>query len=159
MSYELHGDTGTRLHRIWKSMKCRCNDKNHPSFKNYGARGIGICDEWQESYTAFKKWAVSHGYSDDLELERIDVNQGYSPENCKWITHREQTMNRRDTLYITVGRRNGKTMKLREFCTLHGISINTVNDWRHRGVLEGKLSERIGLPVYVTGGKKEVVDV
>ena len=79
MSYELHGDTGTRLHRIWKSMKCRCNDSNHPSFKNYGARGIGICEEWRESYTAFKKWALSNGYADDLELERIDVNRGYYP--------------------------------------------------------------------------------
>jgi hypothetical protein len=159
MSYELHGDTGTRLHRIWKSMKCRCNDKNHPSFKNYGARGIGICEEWQRSYTAFRKWAVSNGYADDLELERIDVNGGYSPENCKWISHHDQTMNRRDTLYITIGARKGKTMKLREFCVQNGISINTVNNWRHLDILEGKLSDRIGQPVRITGGKKGVVDV
>jgi hypothetical protein len=140
-------------------MKCRCNDQNHPSFKNYGARGIKVCTEWFESYTVFKKWAVSHGYADDLELERIDVNKGYSPENCKWISHHEQTMNRRDTLYITTGARNGKTMKLREFCVQNGISINTVNNWRHLDILEGKLSERVGQPVCITGGKKEVVDV
>ena len=156
MSYELHGDTGTRLHRIWKSMKCRCNDQNHPSFKNYGARGIKVCTEWNESYTIFKKWAVSHGYADDLELERIDVNQGYSPENCKWITHHEQTMNRRDTLYISTG---GKTMKLRDFCAINGISMNTINDWRRLGILEPKLSHRIGQPVAITGGKKGVVNV
>jgi hypothetical protein len=140
-------------------MKCRCNDKNHPSFKNYGARGIGICEEWQRSYTAFRKWAVSNGYADDLELERIDVNGGYSPENCKWISHHDQTMNRRDTLYITIGARNSKTMKLREFCTQNGISINTVNNWRHLDILEGKLSEHICQPVHITGGKKGVVDV
>jgi hypothetical protein len=156
MSYELHGDTGTRLYRIWKSMKCRCNDKNHPSFKNYGARGIRICEEWQESYTTFKKWAISNGYAEDLELERVDVNQGYSPENCKWITHHEQTMNRRDTLYITT---SSGTMKLREFCAINGINLNTVNTWRHLDVLEGKLSERIGQSVYITGGKKGVVNV
>ena len=156
MSYELHGDTGTRLHRIWKSMKCRCNDKNHPSFKHYGARGIRICEEWQESYTAFKIWAMSHGYADDLELERIDVNQGYSPENCKWISHHEQTMNRRDTLYITTC---GGTMKLREFCIRNGINLNTVKHWRHLGILEYKLSERLGHSVCITGGKKEVVNV
>jgi hypothetical protein len=68
-------------------------------------------------------------------------------------------MNRRDTLYITIGERCGKTMKLREFCAIHGISINTVNNWRHLDQLEGKLSERIGYPVTITGGKKEVVDV
>jgi hypothetical protein len=141
-------------------MKCRCNDQNHPSFKNYGARGIKVCTEWNESYTVFKKWATSHGYAEDLELERIDVNQGYSPENCKWVSHHEQTMNRRDTLYITTGgRSSGKTMKLREFCARNGISINTVNNWRHLDILEGKLSERIGQPVFITGGKKEVVDV
>ena len=159
MSYELHGDTGTRLHRIWKSMKCRCTDRNHPSFKNYGARGIGICEEWLSSYTAFKKWAVSHGYADDLELERIDVNRGYSPANCKWISHHEQTMNRRDTLYITIGERCGKTMKLREFCAINGVSINTVNHWRHLDQLEGKLADRVGQPVTISGGKKGVVGV
>ena len=159
MSYELHGDTGTRLYRIWKSMKCRCNDLNHPSFVNYGMRGIRVCTAWNESYMAFKDWAVSHGYADDLELERIDVNQGYYPRNCTWVSHHEQTMNRRDTLYITVGKRFGKTMKLRDFCAMNGISINSVNHWRHLNQLEDKLSERIGHPVTITGGKKEVVNV
>ena len=151
MSYELHGDTGTRLHRIWKTMKCRCNDRNHPTYEWYGARGISVTAEWQESYIRFKEWALSHGYADDLELERIDVNNGYSPENCKWISHHEQTMNRRDTLYVTV---EGRTSKLRDFCAEHNISINTVNNWRHLGILEEKLELRVGHPVEVTGGKK-----
>jgi hypothetical protein len=159
MSYELHGDTGTRLYRIWKSMKCRCYDINHPSFTNYGARGIKVCTEWYESYLTFKKWAMSNGYAEHLELERIDVNKGYYPENCKWITHHEQTMNRRDTLYITIGARNGKTMKLREFCASNEINLNTVKHWRQLGILECKLSERLGQPVHITGGKKGVVNV
>lgn len=156
MSYERHGDTGTRLYRIWKSMKCRCTNANHPSFKHYGARGITVFEEWQSSYSAFKQWAMSHGYSDNLELERIDVNDGYSPDNCKWLSHHEQTLNRRDTLYVTFG---DVTMKLREFCCYHGININTVNDWRHLNILEEKLSARLGAKVQVTGGKKEVVNV
>lgn len=156
MSYEQHGDTGTRLYRIWKSMKCRCNNANHPSFKRYGARGIRISEEWEISYSTFKQWAISHGYSDDLELEREDVNGGYSPANCKWVSHYEQTLNRRDTLYITL---DNVTMRLRDFCLVHSISINTVNNWRHRNVLEEKLSDRVGHQVYVTGGKKEVVRV
>lgn len=156
MSYERHGDTGTRLYRIWKSMKCRCTDSNHPTFKNYGARGITIFEEWKSSYSAFKQWAVSHGYSDNLELERIDVNDGYSPTNCKWVSHHEQTLNRRDTLYVTLG---DVTMKLRDFCHYHSISVNTVNNWRHLNILEEKLSARVGCRVRVTGGKKEVVNV
>ena len=156
MSYEQHGDTGTRLYRIWKSMKCRCSNTNHPTFKHYGARGIAVTDEWENSYSAFKQWAISHGYSDNLELERVDVNGEYSPANCKWVSHYEQTLNRRDTLYITLG---NVTMRLRDFCLTHSISMNTVNNWRHQNALEEKLSERVGCQVYITGGKKEVVKV
>ena len=156
MSHERHGDTGTRLYRIWKSMKCRCTDTNHPTFKYYGARGITVTEEWKNSYSTFKRWAMSHGYSDTLELERIDVNSGYSPSNCKWISHYEQTLNRRDTLYVTIG---DVTMKLRDFCCVHSLSVNTVNNWRYLNILEDKLSERIGRRVYISGGKKEVVNV
>ena len=156
MSYEQHGDTGTRLYRIWKSMKCRCNNMNHPSFERYGARGITITDEWQCSYSAFKRWAMSNGYADNLELERTNVNEGYSPSNCKWVSHYEQTLNRRDTLYIIL---DDVTMRLRDFCLSHSISINTVNNWRHQNVLEEKLSERVGCRVTIKGGKKEVVKV
>ena len=151
MGYELHGDTGTRLYRIWKTMKCRCNDRNHPTYKHYGGRGISIVGEWMESYTTFKEWAISHGYADDLELERIDVNGNYSPDNCKWLSHHEQTLNRRDTLYVKI---NGRTSKLREFCEKHNISVNSVNHWRHIGVLEEKLELRVGRPVEIIGGKK-----
>ena len=153
--YELHGDTGTRLHRIWKSMKCRCRDENHPTYKHYGARGINICDKWLNSYTAFKNWSILNGYTDELELDRIDVNGDYSPSNCRWITHHEQTMNRRDTLYvITITER----ITLRDFCQRHGINIRTATAWRQKGILETKICERVGFPVLVAGGKtKEVV--
>lgn len=156
MSYEHHGDTGKRLYRIWKSMKCRCNLRTHPTYKNYGKRGITICQEWQESYISFREWALSHGYTDELELEREDVNQGYNPGNCKWISHHEQTLNRRDTLYITIC---GKTSKLRDFCESNHVSVHTVNNWRYLNILEEKLSQLIGYSVVITGGKKEVVNV
>lgn len=153
--YEIHGDTGTRLHRIWKTMKCRCRDKNHPSYKWYGARGINICNEWLNSYTAFKTWAIHHGYTDSLELDRIDVNGDYSPSNCRWITHYEQTLNRRDTLYITYP--DGK-MRLRDFCEIHNINVHTATSWRQQGILEEKIQNKLGFPIVVSGGKiKEVV--
>lgn len=154
-NYEIHGDTGTRLHRIWKSMKCRCRDKNHPSYKWYGARGITICDEWLKSYLAFKNWSMRNGYTDSLELDRTDVNGDYCPSNCRWVTHHEQTMNRRDTLYIISYKGQ---MAFRDFCRTHGINICTAIAWRQKGILEEKIQSTVGFPITVSGGKpKEVV--
>lgn len=151
MSYTRHNDTGTRLYSIWKSVKCRCNNSNHPTYKYYGERGITFHQPWNDSYVCFKEWALASGYQDDLELERIDVNKGYSPTNCTWITHHEQTLNRRDTLYVTVGM---KTEKLRDFCKSHNINVNSVNNWRHLNILDEKLSAILGDNVIVSGGKK-----
>ena len=89
-----------------------------------------------------------------MELERIDVNKGYNPNNCTWITHYEQTLNRRDTLYIMI---DGERKKLRTFCEEHGINKHTVNGWRHLNILEEKLKEILGKPVLITGGKKGVM--
>ena len=87
-----HGMSQTRLHRIWKNMRKRCNNKNEPSFKNYGGRGISICKKWS-SFSLFHKWAVSNGYKENLTLERKNVNSGYKPSNCKWIPLNEQSYN------------------------------------------------------------------
>ena len=153
--YENHGDTGTRLHRIWKSMKCRCCDKNHPSYKWYGARGVTICEEWLNSYTAFKNWSIRNGYKDVLELDRVDVNGNYSPSNCRWVTHHEQTMNRRDTLYVISPT---ERTTFREFCQKHHINVRTATQWRQKGIMEEKIFDTLGFKVNVIGGKtKEVV--
>ena len=154
MSYELHGGTGTRLYRIWKSMKCRCTNSNHPTYPGYGGRGITIYNDWLRSYSVFREWALSHGYSNGLELERINVDGNYCPENCTWITHHEQTLNRRDTLYIIVGEDKTRFM---DYCIKHKINLNTVRGWRAKGILEQKLSERLGTSVKITGGQREKV--
>lgn len=151
--YTTHGEYKTRLHKIWSSMKCRCLNANHPSYKRYGARGISIDPEWKDNYIAFRNWAKLNGYADDLELDRIDVNGNYEPTNCRWITHHEQTLNRRDTLYIQTPE---GIEKIRDFCARRNISINTINDWRHRNVLEEKLSARLTYPIKILGGKKVV---
>ena len=158
MNYERHGDTGTRLHSIWKSMKYRCLTPNWKPYKFYGARGITVCEEWKNSYLTFKKWAVDNGYKEDLELERVDVNGNYEPSNCKWINHHEQTLNRRDTLYLKFID-TGETFKLYDFCTNEHINYNTVNGWRSKNIANEKLSEFLNRNVEVIGGKKGVVGV
>lgn len=90
-----HGESRTRLHGIWCHLKTRCLCPTSPAYEYYGGRGITICDEWLASYEAFRDWARSSGYSDDLEIDRIDVNGNYEPNNCRWATRVQQMQNTR----------------------------------------------------------------
>ena len=78
-----HGETGTRLYRIWQAMKNRCLNAKMPAYGYYGGRGITICDEWLHSFEAFRDWALANGYRADLSIDRIDVNGNYEPANCQ----------------------------------------------------------------------------
>lgn len=90
-----HGCTGTRLYNIWKGMKARCYIKSAKSFKDYGGRGIKLCDEWINDFLKFKEWSLLNNYNDQLSIERINNNGNYEPNNCKWIPLKEQSKNRR----------------------------------------------------------------
>ncbi len=78
-------------------MKARCYNLKAEKYKDYGGRGITICPEWKNDFSAFRDWALSSGYTDDLSIDRIDVDGNYEPLNCRWATAKEQRHNRRDS--------------------------------------------------------------
>lgn len=113
-----HGDSKTRLYRIWAGMKTRIFNENSKDFAGYGAKGIDLCDEWANSFEAFKNWAISNGYTDDLTIDRIDNDKGYYPENCRWVKNSKQSANRKSNHYITY---NGQTKTISEWAKILNI--------------------------------------
>jgi len=90
-----HNDSKSRLYNIYYGMKKRCTNKNHEAYKYYGAEGVSICDEWNNSYLNFKEWSLENGYSDELSIDRIDHTGNYEPNNCRWTTEDIQHRNTR----------------------------------------------------------------
>jgi hypothetical protein len=127
-----HGLSKTRLHRIWHSMYCRCYYKSTNQYKNYGGRGIKVCDEWQhmEGFINFYNWALNNGYSEELTLDRIDNNKNYCPENCRWSTPKFQSNHKTNNVFYTF---KNKTKTSKEWCEEYGISQTTLNDRLKRG--------------------------
>jgi hypothetical protein len=99
---DVQGQSRDRLYGIWIKMKHRCYNAKTKHYKNYGARGITICDEWLNDYNVFRDWALSNGYKDTLTIDRIDFDGNYEPSNCRWTTLQEQNRNTSRTVKITV---------------------------------------------------------
>ena len=116
-----HGITSggkPRTFTIWADMKSRCLNSKSISYKNYGSRGIRVCDEWL-SYENFHNWAITNGYSDELQLDRIDNDGNYEPSNCRWVTREINMRNTRKNHYICV---YGETKTISEWINLLGLS-------------------------------------
>ena len=120
-----HGMSKKRLYYEWTRMRSRCNNPENQDFSLYGGRGITVCPEWSDSFEAFRDWAISNGYRDDLTIDRKDNDGPYSPENCRWATQKEQQNNKRNNSYITF---NGRTQTMKQWADEIGIDNATL--WR-----------------------------
>jgi len=103
IAHKTHGETKTRLYKEWRRMMDRCNakpSKNDCHYESYVLKGITVCDEWINSFETFRDWALSHGYADNLTIDRINYNGNYCPENCRWITNKEQQSNKSTNKFI-----------------------------------------------------------
>lgn len=124
-----HGGTGSVLYRRWVAMRKRCNNPHNREYDRYGGRGIKVCDEWQD-YAVFKEWALSHGYSPELSLDRIDVNGNYCPENCRFVDMTTRARNRTNNIFVEY---HGKRYTLPELVELTGIHYSTLYQRVKRG--------------------------
>ena len=112
-----------RILRIHRAMIHRCYNKNDMNYHHYGGRGIIVCEEWLNDYYIFKKWALENGYSDNLSIDRVDVNGNYEPSNCTWITIAEQQLNKRNTIYVE---HDGEKERLSDLSKRINISWKTL---------------------------------
>jgi hypothetical protein len=101
----------------------RCYNKNAVNYERYGGRGIKICDEWRDDFIAFQRWALSHGYSDSLSIDRINPNDSYCPENCRWADATIQNRNRRNSVMIIF---QGEKKSMAEWADILGIKRTTL---------------------------------
>jgi len=148
----------SKLNGVYRTMKSRCYNPHNKSYKDYGARGITVCDEWRNSekvYThygiwtkgwkAFEEWALSNGYKEGLTIDRIDNSKGYSPENCRWVDKKAQANNRRYCRMITF---NNKTQNLKQWCEELGFNYKTIHkrifidNWTIERAFTTKIRER-----------------
>ena len=122
MSNYRHGKRHSRIYNIWRSMRQRCTNPNCINYKNYGGKGICVCNEWND-FTNFYTWAMANGYKDDLTIDRVDVNGNYEPSNCRWISYKQQANNKTNNRLIEF---QGESRTLGEWASITGIKLGTI---------------------------------
>lgn len=120
----MNAETRHNLIKVLNHMKDRCYNKNDRRYKDWGGRGITICQEWLTNSDLFVEWAEKSGYKKGLTIDRIDNNKGYSPDNCRWVTIAENNQNRRSSRWFTI---NGETKNLQQWCDFYNVPRSMVN--------------------------------
>lgn len=131
----------TRLKNIWKSVKERCLKPYSKDYRFYGAKGIVICEEWAESFEAFKGWSLANGYKSQYILGRLNTEDGYSPENCQWTTIQKQNRERNSNIRIEV---DGSEKTLYDLSDEFGINPATIRGRLERGLSGEDLTKPVG---------------
>lgn len=124
-----HGGSKTRLYRIWRAMRERCESSTSKNFKGYGSRGIKVCDDWKR-FEVFRAWALANGYDETAKrgvttLDRIDVNGNYNPRNCRFVNQAAQNRNKRSNFYIEY---NGRTQCISDWAKEVGVKRLTLRN-------------------------------
>lgn len=156
-----------RLNNIYKGMKSRCYNPKDVGYKYYGKRGITVCKEWMnpefakglkgcntKGWLSFKEWALTNGYQENLSIDRIDVNKGYSPDNCRWVSTKEQANNTRQNHLITY---NGKTQTLMQWCEELNLCYNMIHKRifeRNWNIEDAFTTKDITQPIMITYNNK-----
>ena len=128
---ESHGCSNTQIYSVWQGMKRRCDDQTRKEYKRYGAKGVTVCSEWYD-FDTFLTWSLLNGWSEGLTLDRKDTTKGYSPDNCRWITWKAQTRNKRNTIVINI---DGVDRTPSELADLWGTTRSRVYDRARKGDL------------------------
>lgn len=124
------GYTRTPLYRAYHDMKDRCTKPKKSNYKYYGGKGIKVCEEWANSYLTFYEWAMSHGYKQGLQIDRIDNQKDYCPENCRWATKLEQENNKTTNIRIEY---KGETHTMTEWARIVGLTKSCLGTRLRKG--------------------------
>lgn len=120
-----HGKADSSEYNTWRSLIDRCYNTKNLGYKNYGGRGITVCDRWLESFENFYA-DMGDRPSPKLTIDRENNNLGYSPENCRWATYSQQSLNKRPLSSKTMFMYNGELMSLKRISTLSGMAGTTL---------------------------------
>lgn len=118
-----HGGTGSNLYLVWCTMRNRCERTGVKSYSDYGGRGVSVCEEWKD-FQNFKSWALSNGYEHGLEIDRMNVNGDYCPENCRWVTRLINANNKRNNRVVEY---NGEKKTLAEWARYYGVNYKLLH--------------------------------
>lgn len=145
-----HGLTNHLLYGVYTTMKQRCYNEKYKDFKNYGARGIGVCEVWKDNFLNFYNWAINNGWQKGLTLDRENNELGYSPDNCRYVTYAVNQRNKRRNINLT---KDGATKCLQDWAEALGLSWMTLYCRIKRGI---PINEALSSKKSKRGRKKKI---